>query len=181
MAAIFRILRRIEQWVLAWSILGITVLLVTNVFCRSLLGFSLAFAEEVSQFLIVAVTFVGLSHAAGCGRHIRMTAFYDQVPEHWRRRLMIVISSTTSLLLLVVAAYSLRYVHTVYFLETRSPVLQVPLFWVYAIVPLGLVLAAAQYGLTAWRNATSPDGRVYLSYDRLDEYTPAGIDTETPA
>ncbi len=179
MAAVFRILRRIEQWVLAWSILGITVLLVTNVFCRSLLGFSLAFAEELSQFLIVAVTFVGLSHAAGCGRHIRMTAFYDQVPERWRRHLMIVISGTTSLLLLAVAVYAVRYMGTVYFLETRSPVLEVPLFWVYMIVPLGLVLGAVQYGLTAWRNATSPDGRVYLSYDRLDEYTSTDIDTGT--
>lgn len=178
MAAVFRILRRIEQWVLAWSILGITVLMVTNVFCRSLLGFSLALAEEVSQFSIVAVTFVGLSHAAGCGRHIRMTAFYDQLPERWRRRLMILISGTTSLLLLVVAVYAVRYIGTVYFLETRSPVLQVPLFWIYLVVPLGLVLGAVQYGLTAWRNATSPDGRVYLSYDRLDEYSCPAIDTE---
>jgi TRAP-type C4-dicarboxylate transport system permease small subunit len=140
------------------------------------LGFSLAFAEELSQFLIIAVTFVGLSYAAGRGRHIRMTALCDQLPRRWRRRLMILISASTCLLLLVLAGFALHYVGTVCFLGTVSPVLQVPLFLIYAIVPVGLLLAAMQYALTAWRNATSGD--VYLSYDRRDEYEPVTVEQE---
>jgi TRAP-type C4-dicarboxylate transport system permease small subunit len=176
MAVFFRALRRVEQFVLAWSILAIAALTVANVICRSLLGFSLAFAEELSQFLIIAVTFVGLSYAAGRGRHIRMTALYDQLPARYRRLMMIVISATTSLLLLVLAVWAVRYVATVRFLGTVSPALQVPLFLVYAIVPLGLLLAAVQYALTAWRNLRSRD--VYLSFDRRDQYEPVIVEGE---
>ena len=168
MARIFRAIRRIEELVLAWSVVTIALLMVANVICRSLLGFSLAFAEELSQFLIIAVTFVGLSYAAGHGRHIRMTAIYDQLPERWRKIMMIMISATTCLLLMVLAGYALRYVATVHFLGTVSPVLQVPLFIVYSVVPLGLLLAAMQYGLTTARNIVSRE--VYVSFDRRDEY-----------
>jgi C4-dicarboxylate transporter, DctQ subunit len=168
MIRLFQILRGVERFVLAWSVLAIAGLLVANVICRSLLGFSLAFAQELAQFLMIAVTFVGLSHAAGCGRHIRMTAFYDQLPKRWRRILMIFISASTCLLLLAVAAYSIRYILTVHFLGSRSPVLQVPFFLIYAVVPLGILLAAVQYGLTAYKNWISHE--VHLSFDRRDEY-----------
>lgn len=177
MVRIFHALRRIEEFVLAWSIIAIAVLLVGNVICRSVFGFSLAFAEELARFLMIAVTFVGLSYAAGRGRHIRMTAFYDQLPARWRKGLMVMISATTCLLLLVVAGYAVRYMATVHFLDTRSPVLQVRLVAVYLFVPLGLVSAAVQYGLTAAKNLRERD--VYLSFDQRDEYLQDSAEKES--
>lgn len=166
-----RLIRRIEEILLAWSILIIAGVTIANVFSRAVLGDSLAFAEEISQFLIIAVTFIGLSCAASRGRHIRMTAVYDQLPERGRKVLMVLICSSTCLLMLVLAGYALRYLRTVRFLGSVSPVLQTPLHLVYLVVPLGLVLAAIQYGLAAYRNLTSAG--VYLSYEVRDEYEEA--------
>jgi len=70
--------------------------------------------------------------------------------------------------MLILAWYSLDYVGTVQFLESVSPVLQMPLYVIYALVPVGLVSAAIQYTLTAVRNAVSPG--VYISFDVKDEY-----------
>jgi TRAP-type C4-dicarboxylate transport system permease small subunit len=163
-----RITQRIEEFLLAWSIIVIAVLNIGNVFCRAILGFSLTFTEEMSQFLIIGTTFVGLSYAASRGRHIRMTAVYDQLNRQWRKALMIGISGFTSLLMLTLAWYSLEYIATVRFLESVSPVLRVPLYLVYYLVPLGLTLAAIQYALTAVRNVISPD--VYISFEQKDDY-----------
>ncbi len=162
------IIRRIEELILAGSILLIAALTIANIVSRTASGTSLAFTEELSQFLIIGVTFVGLSYAAGRGRHIRMTAVYDQLPERLQKGLMVTSSALTCLLMLMLAAFSLRYIATVRFLESVSPVLQVPLHLVYLIVPLGLGLAAVQYGMTVVRNFTS-DG-VWLSFDVKDEY-----------
>ena len=74
MNKLFAIIQRIEAFLLAWSIITIAALSIGNVVCRALFGFSLAFVGEVSQFLIIIVTFIGLSYAASQGRHIRMTA-----------------------------------------------------------------------------------------------------------
>lgn len=157
-----------EELLLATSILAIAALTISNVFCRSLLGFSLSFTEELSQFLIIGVTFIGLSYAASRGRHIRMTAAYDQLSQRWRKRMMVLISGLTSLLMLALAAFSVEYIRTMHFLESVSPVLQVPLYLVYLLVPLGLLLTAAQYVLTGVRNLTSTD--VYIAFEQRDEY-----------
>lgn len=168
MNLLFRFIQRIEAFFLAWSIIAIAVLSIGNVFCRALLGFSLAFTGELSQFLIIIVTFIGLSYATSRGRHIRMTALYDQLNKPWRKRLMILISGFTALLMFALTWYSFEYISTVYYLETVSPVLQVPLYLVYLCVPLGFTLSAIQYTLTAVRNAISPD--VYISFTQKDEY-----------
>jgi len=168
MDRLFRVIQVVEAFLLAWSIIAIAVLSIANVGCRALLGFSVSFTEELSQFLIIGVTFIGLSYAASQGRHIRMTALYDQFSRRGRKVLMTAISGLTALLMLTLAVYSFEYIATVGFLDSVSPVLQVPLYLVYLIVPLGLGLSAVQYALTAARNLTSPD--VYISFQHKDEY-----------
>lgn len=168
MNKLFAIIQRIEAFLLAWSIIIIAALSIGNVVCRALFGFSLAFVGEVSQFLIIIVTFIGLSYAASQGRHIRMTALYDQLNRRWRKIMMVIINSLTALLMLLLAWYAFEYINTVRFLDTISPVLQVPLYLIYLFVPLGFILSAIQYGLTVFRNLTAPD--VYISYSQKDEY-----------
>ena len=140
---VFRALRKVEELVLAWGIILMAALTVLNVFSRSLFGNSLAFAEELSQFLIILVTFVGLSFGASRGRHIRMTAIYDQLSDRWRKGLMVLIATTTSLLMFALAVYAVDYVLTVQELGTVSPALQVPLYLIYMAAPLGFVLSVA--------------------------------------
>lgn len=152
----------LEECILSGSILIIAGLTIANVFCRMFLGFSLALSEEVSQFLIVLVTFVGLSYGASKGRHIRMTAFYDELPDGPRRALRIFICFSTSVLLAYLAWFATTYVGTVAALGTISPALSIPFSWVYISAPLGLGLASLQYLLAGIKNLTSDE--IYLSY-----------------
>lgn len=166
----------VEEFILSGGILVIAGLTIANVFCRTFLGFSLAFAEEVSQFLIVLVTFVGLSYGAARGRHIRMTALYDEIPKRPRRVLTIVICFSTSTLLAFLAWFAGSYALTVATLGTVSPVLQLPLSWVYLSAPFGLGLAAIQYFLSGLKNLSSEE--IYLAYTvpaKRDEVPMDGI------
>lgn len=165
---VHRLIRMVEEALIAGGILMIAGLTIANAFSRTLFDQSLAFAEELSQFMIIFVTFIGLSYAAARGRHIRMTALYDQLGLKARKALMIVIAAGTALLMFALAAYSVRYIETVRSLGTVSPVLQVPLYLIYLAAPLGLVLAGIQYVMTVVRNLTEED--VYLSFEQKDEY-----------
>ncbi|MEX0819607.1 MAG: TRAP transporter small permease [Pirellulaceae bacterium] len=163
-----RAIQRVEEAVLSGAILVIAGLTILNVICRSVFGFSLAFTEEVSQFCIIIVCFVGLGYAASKGRHIRMTAIYDQLPPATRKVFMVVITISTALLMFTLSWYALRYVVTVHELGGIYPALRVPFYLVYAIAPVGLFLAGVQYGLAAVRNLISKD--IYLSFEMKDEY-----------
>lgn len=165
---VFRVIQVVEETLITAGILTIAVLTIANAFSRTLFSHSLAFAQELSQFMIIVVTFIGLSYAAARGRHIRMTALYDQMGSKARKALMILIAAATALLMFALAAYSIRYIETVRSLGTVSPVLQVPLYLVYLAAPLGLVLAGIQYVMTVIRNVTEED--VYLSFELKDEY-----------
>jgi len=169
---IFRVIQRVEEVLLATAILAIAGLTIVNVISRSVFGASLASTEELCQFLIVLVTFVGLSYGAGKGRHIRMTALYDQFGEENRKRMMVVIAGSTAILLLYLAWLALDYVLVVRRLGSVSPVLQVPLYLVYLTAPVGLVLAGTQYLFATLQNIRRKG--VYLSYDTKDEYLEPG-------
>ena len=161
-------IQRIEEFLLAASVLIIAGLTILNVVCRSLLGFSLAFTEEVSLFCIIVVCFVGLSYAASKGRHIRMTAIYDQLGPRMRKLCMVVITASTSAIMFALCWYAVGYVIAVYQLGGIYPALGVPFYLVYAIAPVGLFLAGIQYGLATIKNLTSED--IYLSFETKDEY-----------
>ena len=164
----FRLIQTIEKWTLASSILIIAAITIVNVFCRAVLNASLTFAEEIAQFSVILTTCIGLSYAAGQGRHIRMSALSDALSPASRKRLMVVIAGFTSLLMFFLAFYSIRYIATVHALGTVSAALQVPFSLIYCVAPIGFVLTGLQYALTVVRNLTEEG--VYISYEHQDEY-----------
>lgn len=163
-----RVIQRIEEVLLSSSVLMIATLTILNVVCRSVFGFSLAFTAEVSQFCIITVCFVGLSYAASKGRHIRMTAVYDQLSLRMRKLFMVVITASTAAIMFALSWYAARYVVAVFQLGGVYPALRVPCYVVYAIAPVGIFLTGVQYALAAARNLVSAD--VYLSFETRDEY-----------
>ncbi len=173
-ARIAAAVERVEEFLLVAAVLVIAAMTVANVFCRSLLGFSLAATDEVAQASIIVLCFSGLSYAAGKGRHIRMTAVYDQLPPTIRKPLMVVITAGTAGILLVLAWYAVDYVATVRRLGGVSPALRLPFWILFAIAPVGLVIAAIQYALATIRNLTAPG--IYVSYSRRDGYDDDGLD-----
>jgi len=162
-----RIIQTLEEWMLAGSILTLAALSIGNVIARNLFNSSITAAEELSQWLMITICFVGLSYAVSRGRHIRMTALYDLLNPRWKKAFALAISILTSLLMAVLGLYACSYVRTVYQLGGISPALRIP-FWIfYLSAPLGLFLAAFQYALAAIRNWKEPE--VYLSFRVKDE------------
>ncbi|MCQ0987579.1 TRAP transporter small permease [Jiella marina] len=162
-----------EAVVLTAGILIMAVNSVANVIGRFVFGQSLYFSEELNQFLVILVTFAGIGFAARHGRHIRMSAIYDELPDKARKTLMIVIALITGAAMFVLAWYSLLYVLSVYNTGRIAPVTRIPVFLTLIWLPIGFVITGIQYVLTAVANLTRPD--VYLSVSVIDSYE----DTET--
>ncbi|GAA0591713.1 TRAP transporter small permease [Caenispirillum bisanense] len=164
-----RILAKVESFILAYGILAMFLNTISNVVSRYIFGQSLYFSEELNQFLIVLVTFVGLGYATRRGRHIRMSAFYDQLGDRARKGLMIVIAAVTGAVMFWLAWVSLEYVMSVATSRRVTPALQVPLYLTYVWVPFGFFLTGIQYALTVLRNLRDSDD-VWLSWETIDTY-----------
>ena len=168
LAAIDNGIARFEAFVLALGVLLMAANSIANVIGRFVFAQSIYFSEELNQFLIVLVTFVGISYAARKGRHIRMSAVYDQLGDRGRKVLMIIIAAVTALVMFALAWFSYEYVARLAKLGKVTPSLQVPLYITYVWVPIGFVITGIQYTLTVVQNLRSRD--VWISYEQVDSY-----------
>lgn len=157
-------LAALEKFLLAWAVILMAVNTVGNVIARVGFDDSLFFSEELNQFLIVLVTFVGTSAAARQGRHIRMSALTDLLAPQQRRWAMAVIQACTALALGLLAWYATTYILRVQALGQVTPAMQIPVWTTLLWLPLGLCIAALQFVLAAWANLRSrSDSDVFLA------------------
>lgn len=176
-AAVDHGIARIEAIILAYGVLLMFLNTIGNVIGRYIFGQSLYFTEELNQFLIVLVTFVGLGYATRRGRHIRMSAFYDALGDRARKILMVVIALTTGAVMFWLAWLSLGYVGSVAASGKVTPALRVPLYLTYLWVPFGFFITGVQYMLTVLRNLR--DEGVWVSWEQVDAYEE--LDRQTTA
>lgn len=158
-----------EALILAGAILIMASNTIANVFGRYVFSQSLYFTEELNEFLIVIITFIGLGYITRQGRHIRMSAIYDTLPSLARKATMIVIALSSAAIMFLLAWYALGYVERLAARGRVTPALQIPLYLTYIWVVLGFGLAGLQYVLAIIKNLNT-GSQVYLSLTVIDEY-----------
>lgn len=165
-----RLLGKVEGTLLGLAILALAAFAFANVFGRFVFSESIYFVEELNEFLMVLITFLGLGYVTRNGRHIRMTAIYDLLPAVAKKMLMIVIALVTAAIMFALAYFAFEYVAKTASRGRLTPALKVPLYLSYIPVVVGFVITGMQYLLTAWRNLDFADPEVYVSYSKRDEY-----------
>ena len=75
---------RANQAVIGAMMVVMFALVFTNVVTRYVLGFSIAWAEEVSSFLMIWITYLGAGLALRQGRLVAIDLFQDMLPARGR-------------------------------------------------------------------------------------------------
>ncbi|MDR1678076.1 MAG: TRAP transporter small permease [Deltaproteobacteria bacterium] len=164
-----RVVFHIEEKSVAFCVIGLACILTANVLLR-MFNSSLPSTEELSQFLMFFITFLGTSYAARSGMHIRMSMFSDALKGKYRKALAIVIAALTSAVMFYLAWLSLRYVIKVASLHRVSPILQIPVQYVWIIMPVGMFLTGIQYALALFKNIISPGAWISFSVPLENEF-----------
>ncbi len=139
------LLEKLEAFILAGSILLMALNSVGNVFGRYLFNQSLYFSEELNQFLIIFVTFVGCSYAARQNRHVSMSAFVEHLTGKPAAVSLLLINLLTALLMLWLGWAAVDYVQSAARIGRASSALQVPLHYIYLLIPLSLGMTGLQF------------------------------------
>ncbi|OMH27146.1 TRAP transporter small permease [Motiliproteus sp. MSK22-1] len=166
------ITEKIEKLIIIMSIIVMMVNSTANAIGRYFFNKSIFFSEELNQFLIVAVTFIGFAYAVRKGRNIRMTAVYDMLGHTGKKVLTTVIAITTAGLMFYLAWLAFHYVVELKGINRLSPALQFPVYIIYSIIPVGLAMAGVQYSISFLMNLTHKE--IYLSYDVIETADSAG-------
>ncbi|MCB1858830.1 MAG: TRAP transporter small permease [Gammaproteobacteria bacterium] len=155
------IIAKLEEIIMALGVILMAINTIANVISRFVFNHSIIFAEELNSIFILLVTFAGIGYAARHGRHIRMSAIYDHLPDAMRKILMIVITAVTGAFMVFLAWYSVEYILNLYSKGRIYPALGIPIWTTYLWVPIGFFITGIQYLLTSIKNVQEKE--VYLS------------------
>lgn len=157
----------LEVVIMAVGVILMAVNTIANVISRFVFNHSIIFAEELNSIFILLVTFAGIGYAARHGRHIRMSAIYDHLPQKMRKILMIIITAVTAGFMLFLAWYAVEYILNLYSKGRVYPALGIPVWTSYLWVPVGFLVTGIQYALTLIKNIQEEG--IYLSTDLQEQ------------
>lgn len=126
--------------VILMSVLVVDVL--WQVFSRYLLSSPSSFTDELAGFLLIWVGVLGAAYVAGRKEHLAIDILVQKSPPARQRRLQFIIHALIllfALFVMVIGGTSLVY--TRFVLEVKSAALQLPLGYVYIVLPLsGMII-----------------------------------------
>lgn len=131
----------------------IALMLVGEVLSRSLRGTSIAGSYELSELLLVAMVFLGLSQAERSGTHVRSEIVTSRLPSavaKWVRCAGCMVA--LGIVIWMTLATAERAQHAYSIGEFRQGLIQFPIWPARVIVAAGLALLALELLLSALRH-----------------------------
>lgn len=124
-----------------WLVPLMMILVVVEVFTRYVLNRPLMVADEVSAYMLVALSFLGLAYTWRQGGHVRISILVSRLPQKaagWVR-----LGALIAVLLFMLEMDRSAYKMVVYALQMNmrsSTFLMIPLFWPQLPIFVGFVL-----------------------------------------
>ncbi|MEQ8877991.1 MAG: TRAP transporter small permease [Cyclobacteriaceae bacterium] len=108
-----------------------------QVFSRYVMGAPSSFTEELARYLLIWIGLLGAAYASGKGLHLAMSLFHDKLSDKAKVRLEIILE-----VLIIIFSFSflivggIRLVYLTFYLGQISAALEMPLGFVYLIIPI---------------------------------------------
>ena len=129
-----------NRWVIFLMMAVMATLVFVNVVTRYVFNFSIIWAEEVSQYLMIWIAYLGAGLALREGRHVAVEMLQDRLPTALGRRLRIAVGGLVLIFLGVVTVLGFQF--AVFVWNQETPVLNISLGIPSLAIPIGTLLFA---------------------------------------
>ncbi len=144
-----------EEGVCAGLLVLLMSFLMIQVVMRYVFSMALAWNEELTRFFFVWFSYLGASLGVQRQGHIRVLSFILLLPNVTLRRVALLISDAVWLaFMLIIFYYSFEFLGIVRQFPQGSAVLDIPLLYAYAIIPVGFLLMSLRLLQLYWRSWT---------------------------
>ncbi len=133
-----RVMVTVNRWMVIAMMAVMATLVFMNVVCRYILNFSIIWAEEVSQYLMVWVAFLGAGLALRQGRHVAIEILQDRLPSTARRITRHLVAMLLILFMGILIVLGIQFARFAW--DQETPVLNISQGIPYLAVPIGALL-----------------------------------------
>lgn len=129
----------------AWTLIVLMGLMVINVTWQVLSRYVVqnpsSFTDELSRYMLIWLGMLGAAYVAGKDQHLAIDILPKKLTGKPKLKLLILINTLVllfALIAMVLGGSNLVYI--TYILEQKSATLQIPLAYIYTIVPISGIL-----------------------------------------
>ena len=134
--------QNLEEWIMGVLLVGMALILMLQIIMRAFVGQSLTWAEELARYFYVGSVFLSLGCTIRKNNILRVDLLLQMLPV----KLQAVVNVLLDLLNVVLFAYLCWYaVSTVQGVQVSgqtSPALEIPMYLIYWVIPIGFALAS---------------------------------------
>lgn len=138
-------MNKAEEYFIGAGILVITLILFINVVLRYLFNSSIEWAEEITRYGVVWITFIGASVCIYKGAHLGIDTFLLSLERKGFRFLTVIVQILAVLFSVIFFILSLQITLKIYGTGQISASLGIPMYLVYAAMPLSGILMTIRF------------------------------------
>lgn len=142
-STIWKGIMKVTEVIIVIQLSLISLILLHQVVMRHVFNNPPIWSDELSLFLIVWVTFLGIGYGVNHRMHVRMTLVEGLLPPAGRKAVYIINNVICLAACVSVINASLSYFNR--FSAATSPALRLPYGFVYIVLPVGFVLASMSF------------------------------------
>lgn len=136
---------KLEYFIASYCTLAMIFIMVFNVVTRYGLNFSFGWSDEIVRYLNLFAAFFGISAGMSQGIHIGITALVElAVPKRAKKYFRLFAEVVTFVFCIVLVYFGSILVMKQINMGQVSPALFVPMYIMYALVPVGMLLTCIQ-------------------------------------
>ncbi|MFH1154399.1 MAG: TRAP transporter small permease [Pseudomonadota bacterium] len=135
MKIIVLLIHYIEEKGLFLSFSGMMIFLTVSILSRYAFQRPLSWPDELSTYLFIIMTFLGASASIKTDSELKVNLLYERFPG-WHRALDLFLHGVRLLFGIFFMVIGVTYVKVEMSMETYTPILQIPVYLIFAILPV---------------------------------------------
>jgi TRAP-type C4-dicarboxylate transport system permease small subunit len=157
-AVVERTIARVVRWIVIFLMLVMTVTVFTQILFRYVFNIPLGWSEEMARFAFVWVSFIGASALMQVREHINVTVFTDLFPPRLRAAATLLANLCALLCVYFFLVGGIDLTRNEW--GQLAPAMQIPMGWVYIVIPISAALMALWIAVQTIETALEAFGRV---------------------
>ncbi len=142
----------LEEIILVFMMAYFVFATFTQVLARFVFKIPAPWTEESARYVFIWMTFLGASYAAKKSSHIRIDILESSVKEGTARKVKFITSVIFLIFIVIMACIGVDICLTLLKRPQSSTVLGLPMIYVYAALPVGMIMAGFRLIQSLWRN-----------------------------
>ncbi|MFB5664112.1 TRAP transporter small permease [Alteribacillus sp. HJP-4] len=150
-------INKIEEIVIAVLLIAATAVLFSNVVLRYGFQANTSWAAEFIRYAMIWITFIGMGLCFQRGIHVGIDFFMEFLAKKYKIWIQLLINICIILFLIFLGWFGFELVQFSIMTNQITPSLELSMYWVYLIIPVGCLLSILHMGILTYRLVTKKE------------------------